>query len=101
MTANKKSKGNSPQPITTRLSISDRAALLAEAERRGTTAADMLRISWTAYQEQQKLDERIRSLETRLKRQMFEIVCAVGGLTPSERNEALQDVRRRLQEIRS
>lgn len=101
MANNKNYKASPQKAVTTRIPLADYGYLLTEAERRGTTVADMLRISCAGFREQQTFDERMRQMEARLKRYNFEIVCAVSGLTDTERKEALRDVQLRLREVRS
>jgi hypothetical protein len=101
MANNYNNKATQQRAVTARFPLSDYTLLLAEAEKHGTTMADMLRICWSRFREQQSLEERLQQLESRLFRRAFEINCAVAGLTSSERQEVLADVKQRLQEVRS
>jgi hypothetical protein len=73
------------------------AHLQDEAEKRGTTVGDVMRDALLRFREQQALSEQIAQLEARFFRKVFEAQCAVAGLTPSEREEAMRDLKQRMQ----
>ncbi len=79
--------------VTTRLNNSDHIALLAEAERLGSNPSQLMRTAWSDYQEKQSIDTRLGLLESRLTRRLFEIVSAVAGLTPTQRQEAMSEAK--------
>jgi VIT1/CCC1 family predicted Fe2+/Mn2+ transporter len=89
---------NAMRAVTSRFSLSDYMALLAEAERTGSNPSQLLRQAWQVYQEQQQLDERLTQFESRLTRRTFEIVSAVAGLTETERKQAQAQVKQQLRE---
>jgi len=95
--AHKYNNKNSQQhSVTTRFPLSDYSKLLSEAEQRGTTLADMLRICWAEYQSNEETEERLQKLESRIFRRVFEVGCATQSLTNSERQEALSEIKSRL-----
>lgn len=89
---------NAMRAVTSRFSLSDYMALLAEAERTGSNPSQLLRQAWQVYQEQQQLDERLTQFESRLTRRTFEIVSAVAGLTETECKQAQAQVKQQLRE---
>ena len=89
---------NAMRAVTSRFSLSDYMALLAEAERTGSNPSQLLRQAWQVYQEQQQLDERLTQFESRLTRRTFEIVSAVAGLTETERKQAQAQVKQQIRE---
>lgn len=78
--------------ITARFSITDYQDIEREAELIGTTLADVIRKSWEGYKKQEEMKEQLSKMEFELKKSMFEICCAVSGLTDDERREAYQDI---------
>jgi CMP-N-acetylneuraminic acid synthetase len=82
--------------ITVRFSISDYLKIEQEAERIGSNLANVLRESWTAYNNSNKFKSDLKQLEGTLLRQSFEVCCAVQGLTPLERKDALDELTTRL-----
>jgi predicted transcriptional regulator len=73
------------------------AHLQQEAEKQGTTVGDVMRDALVRFRAQQALDEQLVQLEARFVRRVFESHCAVAGLTASEREEALRDLKQRMQ----
>tara|TARA_Y100000296_G_scaffold87092_1_gene129767 strand:- start:7226 stop:7507 length:282 start_codon:yes stop_codon:yes gene_type:complete len=75
--------------VTTRFSGEERVSLQIEAERRGCTVADVIRSSWTHYQEQQHLQQLLLKLEQRQRKVQFEMLCTILDLAESDRKQAL------------
>tara|TARA_Y100000782_G_C10155622_1_gene253452 strand:+ start:586 stop:996 length:411 start_codon:yes stop_codon:yes gene_type:complete len=76
--------------VTARFSNEDYLRLQTEAERRGCAIADVIRGSWTHYQQQQQL----LKMEQRQRKVQFEMLCTLLGLNTDERKSAfasLQD----------
>ncbi|MCZ5880132.1 hypothetical protein O4N73_20575 [Vibrio parahaemolyticus] len=93
-----KNKSNNAQhAVTTRLTVGDYAALRAEAETRGSNPAQVLRLAWGQYMENQRIESRLELLESRITRRTFEIVSVVAGLSPTERKEAISQVKKYLE----
>ncbi|MGS0724774.1 hypothetical protein ACVBKF_01200 [Shewanella sp. 0m-11] len=82
--------------ITVRFSISDYLKIEQEAERIGSNLANVLRESWSAYSNLNQFKSDLKQLESNLLRQSFEVCCAVQGLNPIERKEALDELTTRL-----
>lgn len=82
--------------ITVRFSISDYLKIEQEAERIGSNLANVLRESWSAYNNSNQFKSDLKQLESNLLRQSFEVCCAVQGLNPIERKEALDELTSRL-----
>lgn len=82
--------------VTSRFTLGDYMAILAEAERTGSNPSQLIRKSWQVYQEQQQLDDRLAQLESRLTRRVFEIVSAVAGLSDTERQQAMAQAKQQL-----
>lgn len=79
--------------VTARFPLSDFAELSTEAEKQGTTIADMLRISWRSYCDQRHLDQVLLHMEARLVKVMFETCSAVAGLSDIEREDARSELK--------
>lgn len=75
--------------VTARFSGEDYARLQTEAERRGCTVADVIRSSWTHYQEQQQLQQLLIKMEQRQRKVQFEMLCTTLDLADEERKQAL------------
>lgn len=75
--------------VTARFSGEDYARLQTEAERRGCTVADVIRSSWTHYQEQQQLQQLLIKMEQRQRKVQFEMLCTTLDLAAEERKQAL------------
>ncbi|EHR7289761.1 hypothetical protein VPH80_002030 [Vibrio parahaemolyticus] len=83
--------------VTTRLTIGDYVALQAEAEAKGSNPAQVLRMAWSQYLQNSALESRLDKLENRMTRRTFEIVSVVAGLSPMERKEALNQIKKYLE----
>ncbi len=93
---NRKLKQEAQRAVTARFPLSDYAEIMREAEERGTTIADMLRLSWNSYLQQKELKYLLTSMESRLVRKVFEISSATVGLDESERKDAMQEFKERI-----
>ena len=78
--------------VTARFSGEDHARLQIEAERRGCTGADVIRSSWTHYQEQQQLQQLLLKLEQRQRKVQFEMLCTTLDLADADRKQALSQL---------
>ncbi|MCG9729599.1 hypothetical protein L1D44_07005 [Shewanella sp. Isolate13] len=92
----KRFQNQQQKAITVRFSISDYLKIEQEAERIGSNLANVLRESWSAYNNSNQLKSDLKQLESNLLRQSFEVCCAVQGLNPIERKEALDELTTRL-----
>tara|TARA_Y100001937_G_scaffold89915_1_gene121609 strand:+ start:4179 stop:4460 length:282 start_codon:yes stop_codon:yes gene_type:complete len=75
--------------VTARFSNEDYLGLHTEAERRGCTIADVIRGSWTHYQQQQQLQQHLLKMEQRQRKVQFEMLCTLLGLNTDERKNAV------------
>lgn len=78
--------------VTTRFSMEDYLSLQQEAERRGCAIADIIRKSWTHFQQQQQLHQHLLKLEQRQRKVTFEMLCSVVGLQANERQQAIEQL---------
>ena len=78
--------------VTTRFPIQEYVKIQKEAEKRGTTIADVIRSSWYEQQQDNKFIQQLLRLEQRQRRTTFEMLCAAIGLKDHERNQALQEL---------
>lgn len=78
--------------VTARFSNEDYTRLQTEAERRGCTIADVVRGSWTHYQEQQQLQQLLLKLEQRQRKVQFEMLCTTLDLADADRKQALSQL---------
>ena len=84
--------------VTTRLSLSEYAAMSLEAEVSGTTVAGVLRKAWSQYHEESRLKEDLKRLEKRLIKKMFEVCSATIGLDENERKAAMNELNAKFRE---
>jgi len=82
--------------VTARLSLSAYAALVQEAENRGTTKSGVIRTAWTSYQEKTEQALLMRNLESRIISKVFEVCSATLGLSEEERKAARQEFNHRV-----
>jgi capsid protein len=82
--------------ITTRFSITDYLNIEEEAEKLGTSLADVIRKSWKEYQKENEFKDDLKELENSLVRTVFEVCSAVAGLTSEQREEAKNDLKKAL-----
>lgn len=87
---------NATKPVTVRLSMRDFHILARDAERNNTSIAEMMRIAWASYQQQENINDQLRELEQRMTKRTFEIVVAVAGLDEQERTQAMNKFKRQL-----
>jgi hypothetical protein len=80
--------------VTARFPLRDYLQLQEEAERRGTTIAEIIRASWSDYQQQRQVQQHLTRLEMRQRKVNFEMLCAVIGLKIEERDQALAQLQR-------
>ncbi|MCK8108565.1 hypothetical protein MTF64_16910 [Pseudoalteromonas sp. 2CM41L] len=78
--------------VTARFSGEDYLRLQTEAERRGCTVADVIRSSWSHYQEQQQLQQLLLKLEQRQRKVQFEMLCTTLDLADKDRKQALSQL---------
>ncbi len=91
-------KVEAQRAVTTRLPLGDYMALLSEAEEKGTTVADVLRLSWARYHADISIRDQISAVESRLTRRCFEFTCAIADITEEQRIEAWNKAWSRLKE---
>ncbi|HAA96533.1 MAG TPA: hypothetical protein DCE29_01470 [Alteromonas macleodii] len=84
------------QNINLRLTRHDFHKIAQEAEDKGIGKADVLRLAWREYLHQKEVNLLLSGLEKRLTRKTFEIVSIIAGLDESERLNALQMFRKRV-----
>jgi hypothetical protein len=82
--------------VTTRFPMADYLALEEMAEENNTTIAEMIRRSWTTFSTEKDYQRAFMDLEQSLVAKIFEICCAVSGLSELERNEAKAELISRL-----
>lgn len=95
-----KKRQETQRAVTARFTYADFSELTVEAEKRGTTIADMIRISWSSYQKQQDIKQLFSRLEIRLIRQMFEVCSVTAGLNEIERADAMTELKERMEKLR-
>lgn len=78
--------------VTARLPKPDYLILVEMAEEENTTAAEIIRRSFKAYSTEKDYREAFLSLEQSLTKRIFEICCAVSGLSDEERSEAKSEL---------
>jgi hypothetical protein len=78
--------------VTARFSREDYLHLQTEAERRGCAIADVIRSSWTHYQEQQQLQQLLLKMEQRKRITDFEMLATFFESTDAERKEKKQSL---------
>ncbi|MUH72795.1 hypothetical protein [Psychrosphaera haliotis] len=82
--------------ITVRFPLSDYLKIEREAEELGSNLADVMRKAWLAYNSSQDFKTDLKNSEIRLTSKLFEICCAVQGLSEQERKDAFQELKSRL-----
>ena len=81
---------------TARFSHADYAALVQEAEEKGTTVAAIIRMAWVSYQEKAEQALLMRKLESRIVSKVFEVCSATLGLSEEERKAAATEFNQRV-----
>ena len=79
--------------VTARFSKEEYLRLQQEAENKGTTITDVVRMSWSAYQEETKIKEYLFLFERRQKIAFFKMLCAVAGLKSAETKEVINKLK--------
>jgi len=82
--------------ITTRFPMRDVLILEEMAEENNTTVAEMIRRSWTTFSTEKDYQRAFLDLEKSLVKKIFEVCCAVSGLSELERKEAEEELISRL-----
>lgn len=72
--------------------------LAEQAEEHGSTVGEMIRKACENQRDQIALHDTLGQLEARFFRKVFESQCAVVGLSRSEREQAVTELKRRLKE---
>ena len=83
---------NLNKAVTARFSNEDYLRLQTEAERRGCAIADVIRGSWTHYQEQQQLQQLLLKMEQRKRITDFEMLATFFESSDAERKEKKQSL---------
>jgi len=89
---------NITKPLTVRFSLHDYQILLRDAEENNVTIAEMMRIAWRSYKQQEDINMTLRELEQRLIKKNFEVVAAVANLDDQERRIARKKINNNLRE---
>lgn len=100
MATTKASKGDTMRAGSVCQPVELHTYLLQEAEKLGATVGDVMRDALVHFLEQQALNEQLAQLEARFFRKVFEAQCAVAGLTASEHEQALRDIKQSFKENR-
>lgn len=79
--------------VTARFSISDYLKIQNEAEKLGTTLADVLRLCWKDYENKNAVTAELKELESNIIKNVFEVCCAVSGLNSEDRNDAKNELK--------
>lgn len=72
--------------------------LTEQADANGSTVGEMIRKSCELYRDQIALHDTLSQLEARFFRKVFESQCAVVGLSRTEREQAITELKHRLKE---
>ncbi len=78
--------------VTVRFSMKDYLEMVREAEVKGLSTADIVRLAWASYQAHQSIERLLLKLEQRQLTSTFEICAATIGLSESERKKAARQV---------
>jgi len=78
--------------VTVRFSKEDHLLLLQQSEQRGCSVADMVRKSWSHYQQQQQIQQLLLRLEQRQRKNTFEMLSTTLGLKTDERHHAMKQL---------
>lgn len=78
--------------VSVRLSTVDHASLMAEAERLNTNVSEVLRMSWRKFNDSQKLEQQLLSMEQRLTRAIGETVFLGCDLNAEEQADCKQQL---------
>lgn len=81
------------KPVTVRFSLGEYQKLLEEAEQQGGNIADILRASWSSYQNSQQHEDLLLRLEQRLKHCVFEILITMTKADENKRNLIIESLR--------
>ena len=92
----RRARNEKQRAVTSRFSIAAYAALVQEAEDRGTTVADVLRTAWSQYQEKTEQALLLRKLESRIVFKVFEVCSATLGLSADERKAAMIECNKKI-----
>lgn len=98
MKANKY-KHSTHASITVRFTTSEYAEVEQRAEDNGTNLAEELRAAWRSSKQQLDLKEALENIESRLTKNIFLVGAAVNGLSDTERQEALAEIRTLIGEL--
>jgi len=86
---------NVTKPVTVRFSLNDYNILLRDAEQQNVAIAEMIRIAWSNYKQQEDIDVKLRESEQRMMKKSFEIVAAVANLDEQERRLAIKRINKK------
>jgi Lon protease-like protein len=76
--------------ITVRFAQDDHNQMAMEAERLGTTVADVVRKSCLFYQNHRRLEQQLVEMEKRQNEILTEVLSVMLGLTEKQKDEALE-----------
>ncbi|SHF84356.1 hypothetical protein SAMN02745753_02732 [Marinomonas polaris DSM 16579] len=86
-------KDSSIKSVTTRFSLKDYLEIQREAEKRGSNLAEVIRNSWETYQTNEQIKQQLANIELRQRKVMFEMICAVVGISSKERDEVVEQLK--------
>ena len=75
--------------VTVRFSTDDYHSLADDAERSGTTMADMLRKTYNFYSTHQRIESQIIEMEQRQKTLLIELLSEMLNLSDEQKNEVV------------
>lgn len=79
--------------ITVRFTVSEYGEIEQTAEEKGSNLAEELRAAWRSSRQQIEIKDALQNIESKLTKNMFLIGAAVSGLSDTERQEALAEIR--------
>ncbi|MBE0459947.1 hypothetical protein [Pseudoalteromonas prydzensis] len=95
-----KYKSLTQKAITARFSISEYQKIEELAEQNGSNLAEVIREAWRSYKKKDDLSKDLQKLKLELLKQTFEICSSVAGLNEHERTEAINELKKRLGELK-
>ncbi|MFT5295005.1 MAG: Lon protease-like protein [Colwellia sp.] len=88
-----KYKSLTQKAITVRFPISDFQKIEEMAENNNSNLAEVLREAWRTHKKENDHLKDFKQLESRLLKQVFNICCAVHGLSNKEKLDALTELK--------
>ncbi len=88
-------KKNTAQQVGVRLSQKDYLLLLEEVEKQNSNVSEILRQSWSKYQEQKQIGNLLSKLEQRQRQSTFEMLSVLLALKPEEKTQAKEQLNKK------